>query len=38
MSTNFEQTIERLAIEAEIRDLAARFSGRMTMPAAVASV
>jgi len=26
MSTNFEQTIERLAIEAEIRDLAARFS------------
>jgi uncharacterized protein (TIGR02246 family) len=26
MSTNFEQTIERLAIEAQIRDLAARFS------------
>jgi ketosteroid isomerase-like protein len=26
MKTSFEQTIERLAIDAEIRDLAARFS------------
>ena len=26
MSTNLEQTVERLAIDAEIRDLAARFS------------